>query len=152
MEIKETAFLRVLSAQRRITLPQTPVMSAEVAPQIEAEAGRLGMQVTGPWTFIATSLPKDKRTEFDLRMCLPVAYADRYSGPFELLDMEPIMVASTIYRGPVRGLFTRGYAPLISKIENSRHAFSGESREIYHQWNGSQAQYHMIEIQFGLAY
>ncbi|WP_174804174.1 hypothetical protein [Martelella limonii] len=51
----------------------------------------------------------------------------------------------------MRGLFTKGCAPLVEAIARARHVFSGESTEIYHAWNGAKAGYHRIEIQFGLA-
>ena len=43
------------------------------------------------------------------------------------------------------------FESLVQAIELSRHTFSGESREIYHQWAGQGGRYHRIEIQFGLA-
>ncbi|MNY65029.1 hypothetical protein D3C86_2022320 [compost metagenome] len=74
-----------------------------------------------------------------------------YHGKVELIHLEPIMVASRVYQGSLRTLFTQGYAPLIAELDRSRYIYSGESREIYHGWNGAGSFYHRIEIQFGLA-
>jgi hypothetical protein len=152
MQIKETAAMRVLSSHKRLSIAEIRQVAAEVTPAIAAEAARLGLLVDGPWTFVAHGLPKDGHTLFDLRFCLPVrGDAAGTDSAFELIDLEPIMVAASTYQGPLRSLFTKGYRPLVTEIENSRHIFSGESREIYHDWGHDGAGYQKIEIQFGLA-
>lgn len=152
VEIKETEPMLVLSAGRRLTIPQIKLVSAELTVAIDADIERCGLQIAGPWVFVARNLPKDGKTEFDIRFCRPVVSADGYDGAFDVEQLEPIMVASALHQGPMRTLFTQGYAPLVREIEFSRHAFSDESREIYHQWAGQGARYHKIEIQFGLDY
>lgn len=152
MDIKETEPLLVLSAARRLTIPQIRSIAAEITSEIDADVGRRGLTICGPWTFIAHRLPRDGKTMFDIEFCRPVASADGYDGAFAVRRLEPIMVASAVHQGPMRTLFTQGYAPLVRDIELSRYAFSGESREIYHQWAGQGGRYHRIEIQFGLAY
>jgi len=151
MDIKEAPGMQVLGVARRLTIPQVRAEAAKVTPRIAAEAARLGLSPSGPWTFIARDLPRDGRTLFDIRFCLPVDGTAAVTGEFELATLEPVMVASTLYYGPLRSLFTQGYAPLVAAIEASRHVFSGESREIYHQWGRDGSGYQKIEIQFGLA-
>ncbi len=152
MDIKETEAMLVLSASRRLSIAAVKQVSAEVTAQLDAEIARANLEVAGPWVFVARNLPRDSKTEFELRFCRPVQSAHGYDGPFAVERLEPIMVASAMHQGSMRTLFTQGYAPLVRAIELSRHAFSGESREIYHQWAGQGAKYHRIEIQFGLAY
>ena len=152
MEIKSTPAMRVLSVARRLAIPDVRTVAGPVTAAIAAEAERCGMVAAGPWTFVARNLPRDGKTLFDLRFCLPVNDdATHGGGDFALIDLEPIMVASAVYQGPLRSLFTKGYAPLVAEIENSRHVFSGESREVYHQWGRDGSGYQKIEIQFGLA-
>ncbi len=152
MDIKETEAMLVLSASRRLTIPEVKQVSPAITAEIDADIARSGLEVAGPWVFVAQHLPKDSKTTFELRFCRPVLSADAYDGPFAVERLEPIMVASAVHQGSLRTLFTQGYAPLVAAIEASRHAFSGESREIYHQWAGQGGRYHRIEIQFGLAY
>jgi len=152
MDIKEVPVMRALSAARRLSIRQIAAVSAELTPRIEAECARCGLVASGPWTFVAQNLPKDGKTEFDIRFCLPVADGAPTETPeFELIELDDIVVASTIYQGPLRSLFTKGYAPLIDEIKHSRHEFSGESREVYHAWRSGGSGYQKIEIQFGLA-
>jgi len=152
MDIKETEPMLVLSVARRLTIPEVRAAALELTPAIDAEIERHGLAVAGPWLFVSQHLPKDSRTAFDIRLCRPIVDADGYEGSFTIERLEPIMVASAVHQGTMRTLFTQGYAPLVHDIEHSRHVFSGESREIYHQWAGQGGRYHRIEIQFGLAY
>lgn len=152
MDIIETEDMWVLRAERRLTIPQIKAAAAELGPQIDASAQHANLTVRAPWIFIAHNLPKDGKTSFEWQICRPLVEAGDYAGPFELVRLEPIMVARAVHRGPIRTLFTQGYAPLVSAITESRHAFSGESREIYRHYAGPGAAYQEIEIQFGLAY
>lgn len=152
MKIVETPDMWVLSAARRLTIPEVRTAAAALTAAIDAEIERKGLKVAGPWVFVSHGLPRDGKTAFPCRFCRPVEPGAAYDGPFELVHLEPIMAASTLHQGPLRTLFTQGYAPLVQAIEKSRHAFSGESREVYHDWNGGKARYHRIEIQFGLKY
>ena len=151
MQIKETEAMRVISIACSLTIPEVRTKSAELAPLIEKEIRNYGMAVAGPWIFIAQNLPRDSKTKFDWRICRPVTCDDTYKGTLELIHLEPIMVASAMHRGSLRTLFTQCYAPLVDRITMSRHNFSGESRENYHRWTGTGANYHEVEIQFGLA-
>ncbi|WP_180899487.1 hypothetical protein [Martelella soudanensis] len=153
MKIIETDAFKGLVATRHLTIRDVKTTAAELSPKIENEAAACGLAIAGPWIFIAQNLPHDGKTLFDWTICCPVTEPAGYShhGAFALRDFEPIMVATHTYQGTTRGLFTKGYAPLVEEISVSRHIFSGESREIYHAWNGHKAGYHRIEIQFGLA-
>ncbi|HEV2518156.1 MAG TPA: hypothetical protein VGV07_23095 [Devosia sp.] len=152
MEIKETDAMLVLSASRRLTIAAVKQVSPEVTGDLDAEIARCGLEIAGPWVFVARHLPRDSKTEFELRFCRPVISTAGYDGLFAVERLEPIMVASAVHQGSMRTLFKQGYAPLVAAIEASRHAFSGESREVYHQWAGQGGRYHRIEIQFGLSY
>ncbi|OCW56117.1 hypothetical protein [Hoeflea olei] len=150
MDIKETPDLWVLCDRKRLRIPDIRETAAECTRKIDAEIGSFGLEVDGPWLFIAWHLPKDGKTLFDWAICRPVKKPEHYSGEFELAHLEPIMVASRVHQGSLRTIFTKGYAPLAAELDVSRYIYSGESREIYHGWNGPGAPYHKIEIQFGL--
>ncbi|MAA98857.1 MAG: hypothetical protein CMN87_16450 [Stappia sp.] len=151
MKIHPTEDMRVLSIARRLTIPDVGSAAADLSTVIEAERQRAGLAAAGPWTFIAHGLPRDGKTAFDWRICLPVAGTAAYEGPLDILHLEPVMVASAVHLGPLRTLFTQGYAPLLRAIGDTRHHLSGQSREVYHDWRGGKAGYNRIEIQFELS-
>ncbi|MAM12411.1 MAG: hypothetical protein CML23_18565 [Rhizobiaceae bacterium] len=153
MKIVETDAFWALTGKRFLAIRDVKAAAATLSPEIESEAAEYGLAMAGPWVFVARNLPQDGKTRFHWTICYPVRKPEDYNhaGRFELSRFEPIMVATRTYQGTMRGLFTQGYAPLVEEIRFSRHDFSGESREIYHKWNGAKAGYHRIEIQFGLA-
>ncbi|TCT44714.1 hypothetical protein [Martelella mediterranea] len=153
MKIVETDAFWALTEKRLLAIRDVKAAAAVLSPEIESEAAECGLAMAGPWVFTARNLPQDGKTRFDWTICYPVQKPEGYNhaGRFELVRFEPIMAATRTYQGTMRGLFTQGYAPLVEEIRFSRHDFSGESREIYHKWNGAKAGYHKIEIQFGLA-
>lgn len=151
MQIKETADMWALRVKRRLRIPEIKQAAAECSPLIEEQIGRESLTVAGPWLFISHNLPKDGKTEFDWQICRPVIAPLSYHGQVELCHLEPIIVAARVHLGSLRTLFTQGYAPLVTEIEMSRHDFSGESREIYHDWRGGRSSFQQVEIQFGLS-
>lgn len=151
MNIIETQDMWALRMRRRLTIAEVRHAAGECAPLIDRAVEDFGLAVAGPWTFIAHGLPKDGKTPFDWQICRPVIAPENYEGPVELCHFPSIIVASRLHQGALRTLFTQGYAPLVAEIEMSRHVFSGQSREVYHGWNGPGASYHRIEIQFELA-
>lgn len=151
MNIHPTPEMWVLSIARRLRIPDVRTVSGHLAAIIEADREASGLDVAGPWLFLAEDLPRDGKTEFDWRICLPVFGHERYAGPLELVYLPSTMVASATYLGGLRSLFKKGYQPLVQEIELSKHEFSGHSREVYHDWRGATAPYGKIEIQFELA-
>lgn len=151
MDIKETPDLWVLRERRWLRIPDIRRVSAECSASMLKHAAQAGLEINGPWLFISHNLPKDGKTFFDWEICCPIKMPAEYGGEIELIHLEPIMVASRVHQGSLRTLFTQGYAPLIAELDMSRYIYSGESREVYHGWNGAGSSYHRIEIQFGLA-
>lgn len=150
MDIKKTDPVTVLSAERTLTIPDIASVSAELCPAMEKDAERCGLVVSGPWTFVSRGLPQDAHTAFRIEFCLPVSTRGAYDGEYTLRTLEPIRCASRPHNGPLGTLFSDGYGPLLQAAQAAGHVFSGESREIYHHWNGPDAADNVIEIQFGL--
>lgn len=150
MDIKETLDLCVLSEKRRLRIPDVKKFAVGCAVIIEKQIMAAGLEIVGPWLFISHNLPKDSKTFFDWEICRPVKKPEGYEGELKFIHLKPIMVASKMYQGPLRTLFTKGYAPLVAEMDMSRYIYSGESREIYHEWDGPGTPHHNIEIQFGL--
>jgi hypothetical protein len=65
--------------------------------------------------------------------------------------LPPLSCARTEYVGPLAGLFTHGYQPLLRAIAEAGLRPSGASREVYHLWRGPEAPDNRIEIQIGIA-
>ncbi|KVK51944.1 hypothetical protein L903_01020 [Agrobacterium sp. JL28] len=151
MEIKETPEMWVVRFGQRLRIPDVRQAAAEYSAIIDRQLAEHRLEADGPWIFISHNLPRDSKSLFDWEICRPIRKPVQWDETIELHHLEPIIVASRVHQGSLRSLFTKGYAPLVAEIEMSRHHFSGESREIYHGWNGHGSSYHNIEIQFGLS-
>jgi effector-binding domain-containing protein len=151
MEIRETPEMWVLRYAQRLRISDVRHAADEYVPIIEKQIADHGLEADGPWIFISRNLPRDGKTLFDWEICRPVKKPAHCDETIRLHHLESIIVASRVHQGSLRSLFTKGYAPLVAEIEMSRHHFSGESREVYHGWNGHGSSYHNIEIQFGLS-
>jgi hypothetical protein len=151
MQIKKTPELWVLRVPRRLCIADIAVNAASCGALIEHQIAASRLTVAGPWILIANNLPQDPATLFDWACCRPVVKPEKYDGPIELCHLEPTLVAFRLFQGSLENLFDQGYAPLVAAIQVSPHGFSGESREVYHNWDGNSAGRMRIEIQFGLS-
>ena len=150
MEIKKTDFITVLSAERKITISAIAAVSTEVCSALMRDAEQHGLMVSGPWIFVFHDLPRDRDVVFRMEFCLPVSAGNAYQGRYALRALEPILCASRHHQGPLQNLFSEGYEPLLQGVNTAGYALSGESREIYHRWQGPDAADNHIEVQFGL--
>lgn len=144
IDIREVPALPVLRRHFRLVLPEVGTKAAAACPGLEAEATARGLVIAGPFVFAATALPMDATTPFDLDVCLPVAESEGCA------HLPPFRCAATDYRGPLAGLFERGYGPLLRAIEAAGHRPSGTSREVYHHWAGPEEAGNRVEIQIGI--
>lgn len=159
MDLHLTPTIHVLRRSQRLRLPEIAAAAGPLCAELYAQAQVSGLAIDGPPIFIATGLPDDAQTPFDWAACLPVAGAQRVSvgqpdmpsGPQELAVLPPLSCARTVYVGPLVGLFTRGYQPLLQAIAEAGLRTSGESREVYHVWHGPDSPDNRIEIQIGIA-
>lgn len=143
MQILTVPALPVVRQRHRLTLPQVGLTALDACPAVSAAAAAAGLQPAGPWIFAAYGMPRDAHTAFDLDYCLPVAGGDDCLPAFHC--------ASTIYEGPLASLFTQGYASLLAAVAAAGVATTGDTREVYHIWEGPEAATNRVEIQFGIA-
>lgn len=136
----------------RTTIPGIFEKSETECPKLIKAVDALGLSSSGPWIFIAHNLAKNGQDQFQLEFCLPVTgNQESMKKGQETIPMKilPAMdCASFTWRGPIRHLFTRGYGPLLKSIKDAGLKLSGESREIYHVWNGKKSTENEVEIQF----
>lgn len=151
MRIGTTNEIWALCRQRRLRIPEIGQAAAALAPEIEQQRERQGLQAGGPWHFVSRGLPKDGETLFDWSICRPVIRAGQENGAAGLCHLPAVPVASVIHAGPLATLFGEGYAPLLAAIRESGRTLTGESREVYHDWTGTGEDRQTIEIQFCLA-
>lgn len=143
MQIYSLAPITVLQRRERLSIAQIAAQAGPACTALRAEAEARDLVVNGPMIFQAWQMPQDAHGEFELNFCLPVAGGDQ--------QLPALQCASTIHEGPLDELFSRGYRPLLEAIAAAGLRPTGESREVYHRWNGPEATDNRIEIQIGVA-
>lgn len=152
MNRKDAAPMTVLYARQELTIPQVGMYAERYGTQMMEDVEQYGLQVVGPWMFIAYDLPTDGQQRFTSEFCLPIGNAETYAGDrFAVKALGSFPCACAEYSGKLDQLFAEGYQPLIREIVAAGLQFTGESREIYHRWAGANAPENRIEIQFGVA-
>ncbi|TDR80677.1 GyrI-like domain-containing protein [Paludibacterium purpuratum] len=140
----------VLFRSQRLTIPEIGLYAEKHCADIQDEATRRGLEIEGPWTFVSYSLPDNPSDAFQLDFCLPIVLADAVDDSVPSIKVLPAFpCASYSYQGPLAGIFPQGYAPLLHDIGQAKLALTGESREVYLQWDGPDSSENRIEIQFG---
>jgi effector-binding domain-containing protein len=153
MEFKNTDVGSILRIRRNLTIPEVGPQSAECCGRIYEKAEEIGACVVGPWHFISHRLPKDIETRFIVDFCLPISGITQVPNgdDIELDTLSDFYCASRTFEGSLHQLFEMGYQPLIEEINAVNLECSGESREVYHTWEGPDSENNVVEIQFGLA-
>lgn len=153
MIVKDVPAQTVLREDRTLTIATVGATAAEVLPRLAAEAEARGLAVTGPTVFAAHGLPQDATTPFAMSLCLPVGACEGTDkgdggGPGTLPALH---AACAVYEGPLAGVFSDGYRPLLAAMADAGFRPTGESREVYLAWEGPEAAGNRIEIQFAIA-
>ncbi|GGG69108.1 hypothetical protein GCM10011415_15530 [Salipiger pallidus] len=150
VEIKTVPDLQVIKRQRRLRIADVASAAADLGPEIDKAIATKELKSAGPWIFVFHGLPHDPHSLFDWEICRPVESQAASAMP----DIDPLpsrRVAATMFEGPLSKIFIEGYAPLLATIAEKGLALSGESREVYHHWEGEPEQPAKIELQFALA-
>lgn len=144
--------MTVLFIRQELTIPEVGSYGEKFGAAIMAEVKQHNLQVIGPWLYISYNLPKNGKDRYVVDFCLPVQDASNYSGrQVAVKTLDSFSCACTTYTGKLRQLFTKGYQPLVQEIIAAGDQFSGESREVYHSWSGSNSADNCIELQFGVS-
>jgi hypothetical protein len=150
VQIETSPALVVVKRRRRLSIPEIARAGAELGPEIDGAIAASGLEVAGPWMFVSHGLPRDPLSLFDWEICRPVRAPE--GRAVDGIDALPaVRVATRTFEGPLSGLFAEGYAPLLSGIAEAGLALSGESREVYHLWEGDPERMARVAIQFVLA-
>jgi hypothetical protein len=150
VQSKTVPEINVLAASRILRIPEVGACSAGAIPALEADAAAQNLAFTGPWIFVSHNLPQDATTTFDLKICRQIAPRDAYAGTFAVIDLPEFACAFAEYEGPLSGIFSAGYAPLLDAIQEAHAILTGEIREVYHVWGDPESPANRVEIQIGL--
>ncbi|WPC04992.1 AraC family transcriptional regulator [Pseudomonas benzenivorans] len=142
---------RVLCIGRELSIPEIAAQAQACCAEITRVAEARGLKVAGPWVFVSHKLPSNASERFRIAFCLPVeGTLDEPAGAVESRELAAMRCVHGDYHGPLAGIFAQGYAPLVEGALAAGHRLTGESREVYHRWQGADSPDNRIELQFGI--
>ncbi|WP_257452050.1 hypothetical protein [Archangium lipolyticum] len=151
MSFKVVPPMTVIAASEFLSVPEIGKWGEKLTPIMMAELERYGLTTTGPWIFISYGRDGDPSRRFRHDYCVPVANPDRYKGAFAVRTLDPFPCFFTLHTGPLSEESLRaGYGGVVEAITRARREFSGESREVWHEWTSADSASTSFEIQIGV--
>jgi effector-binding domain-containing protein len=151
MQTITTEPILVHAASRTLTLPDVAAFRDQTIPDMLNDAESWGLVATGPWTFVSSQLPQDTETSFDLIICRPIEAGGDYGGQFQIIELPAMTAATAHYEGPLSGIYTGAYVPLLEDLLTNEVALSGEVRELYHVLADPDSPDNQVDILIGIA-
>lgn len=150
MHIAKIPGIDVLLARRRLRLTDVSNYLPTTLAALEADAASRNLEFTGPWIFVSHNLPQDAVTYFDFAICRPISTSDINPGKFEVDVLPEFTCATTDYQGPLSGIHTGGYLPLLDGIFTANLVPTGEIREVHHIRGHPDSPTNCVAIQIGV--
>lgn len=147
--LKTSPALRVLVASERITIGQIGDWGDRLWPIMQAEMALYGVAQTGPTVFVSHGRSDRPDVPFRHDYCIPVGpvAAVAYAGAFRITQLPAIEHATAILEGPFTAdALGAAYRACLADIAAARRVPTGESREIYHRWDGFDSPDNRVEI------
>jgi effector-binding domain-containing protein len=140
----------VVSSHDDVTIPEIPPIARSEVDQLLATIEEEGLVPTSPVVFIYHGADGTPTTRFKLTLAFPLAERPAsVPEPYELLDTPTFRCVSTDFVGAMPDIMA-GYARLFEAVDELGLTFTGESREIYRKWIGSESEDNVMELQLGV--
>lgn len=117
--------------------------------EIEEKAAELGLETTGPHTWVYFGANGDIDNPFVLDITVPVKEAKGDGGKFRFEELPEFDCVVTEHKGPWSDL-EKVYRQFVPEILKSGNQMSGFSREVYHVVDLENQENCVTEIQIGI--
>lgn len=145
--IKQVPALVLLSAHKRLTIPEIPAFAQQVTPQLYAKAHALGLELAGPETYLYHF---DKDCSMELDIGLPIKEEAKGSPePFQFLNAPAFKCVSCVYRGSMKGIGA-AWDELTHHCGEKKYKLTPENREVYLKWVAFDSAENETDLQRGV--
>lgn len=151
MNVQKIYPIHFLYHRETITVQQlVDILNRKVVLQLQQEAARLSVQVTGPVYWNYFGFMGDESQPFTLEVALPVDHIpEKYNGPFLWRTTEAFTCVQTMHFGAWHNI-PQTYGKLFQYISEHKLEPSGENRELYLQADFVNHDANITLIQIGL--
>jgi effector-binding domain-containing protein len=150
MKVQKIEAFTAICVVNEATISTIPEKAEQANAMIADEVARFGLQVVGPTVFRYTNMSQDMSKPFTLTIALPIANAEAYEGDLTIHAYEQISAVTSHYTGPIKDLAAKGYDPMMGYIKQNGLTMIDDCREVYHRWDGPDADTNDIELQIGV--
>ena len=137
----------ILYREIETTIPQIGQVSAPIVEQLKRLVADKKVVFDGCMIFVyqgATGQPDDK---FKLQVGIAVAEGTAAQGDFKVRRLEPLTAATVLYGGPILSI-ARAYEKVFGELGGKQP--TGETREYYYNWEGSESKNNVEMIAVGV--
>ncbi len=149
MEKKKVAPMTVIKYSMETKIDTFIKDIGEIPRELEAKIIELGLEVTGPHTWIYWGCDGADEKPFILDIAIPVKEMKDNSDKFKYEQLPEFNCVVTYHKGPWSEL-AKTYEKFVPEILKSGNQMSGETREIYHLADFNNPLNCVTEIQIGI--
>lgn len=113
--------------------------------EIMDQASSLGLQLSGPQTWIYKDCYGEADKPFELTIAVPVVAEKGSPGKFSFEKLPELKACATIHKGGWDQI-GETYTGLMRELEKKNLHFTGYSREVYHHWDMDKPENNVTEI------
>lgn len=149
MEIKTIKPIKVLYYTEQTNLSGLAKLVRYKAKELQNEAVKHGMEITGPVYWNYFGMDGNPETVFTLEIALPFYSEEHYKGEFKIKRMPEFKCASYTHNGFWTEM-SSAYQLLIGEIFQNGFKMNGQSREVYINIDFVEPENNITEIQVGI--
>jgi len=141
-----------ISTHLRTTLENITSDVGDITQTLAEELVGAGIIPTGPMMFLYDGVDGNPKTEFDLRIALPVSQADaaRYDGANSVDRLKPFTFIETVLYGDIAQLGPKAYEPLMVEMQKAGLQPTGFVREVYQNFVDLTSEDNETRVQIGV--
>lgn len=123
-------------------------MDMLLTPLLEAaNSGKI--QKTGPIYMVYTDMSDDMSRPFKLQVGAPVRPGTEGWDNYKIRTLQPLRAATVMYSGSLANI-GQAYQQIFTDLFAAGLTPSGQNREIYLYWEGTQSSNNVVLIQIGI--
>ncbi len=150
IRIKEIPEKQFFCLKKELLMAEVQAFAAEKFQELVRKATQLRLGQKGPLVLTISGYQGDPTKTFTAEVDFPYAEQnDDYKGAYAYRTAPKFKCASVIYQGPIGGT-GESWGKLVQAAIAAGHQPTGESREVFLDFEGPDSKDNIIELQLGI--
>lgn len=148
--IKNVERFTAIVAKKELKIREIFKFSEEIYPKMLESIEENQLKIIGKPTFISYGRDGSLDKSFQHEICIPIAKANDYNGPFEIKEYENFKCVARRFDGTINQILRNGIPKILNEAEEKSERLTNEMREVYYEWCKPRSKKNVVELQFGL--